>query len=200
MGRGLIRRLERRSMLMLYPFHASQLCANTMHLRPDQLILPYDPSFLPEINLTGLDLDFSKFDLQTERPASQGSSLLWAKSPETSQPALPLASNLQLDILSDDLLNLGGLGSETDVAGSVQRPGHLGRTLGLDFGDEEGILLQADFEFDEDGNIVELGERRPTDREQGAGRRRTETPLSGAAKVSDAHALAWDEQVCSGEE
>lgn len=104
---------------------------------------------------------------------------------------------MQLGIPSDDLLNLGGFGWETDIAGSVQSAGHLGQALGLDFGDEEGILLQADFEFDEDGNIVELGEPQSTDRGQGTGRRKTETPVSGAAKFSEAHALARDDQVCS---
>ena len=129
-------------------------------------------------------------------PTSQGSSLLWTKSHETSHLAVPLTSNLQLDIPSDDLLNLGGgLGSENDIASSIQRVGHLGRALGLDFGDKEGILLQADFEFDEDGNIVELGDPQPSGWGQETGRHRTEPPLSEAARFSEAHVLAWDNQV-----
>lgn len=94
-------------------------------------------------------------------------------------------------------MHIGELGSDTDIVSSVQRTGHLGRALGLDFGDEEGVLLQADFEFDEDGNIVELGDRRPSERDVD-GRRRTETPIPGA-EVNGVQAFAWDDQVCCEE-
>lgn len=159
--------------------------------RPDQLVLPYDPSFLPDVNLPGLDFDLSKFDLQPERPTSQGSSLLWSKSPETSQFSLPMTGQPQLDIPSSDHFNLGGFGSETDIS-SVQRRPQLGRALGLELGIEEGVLLQPDFEFDEDGNLIEF-EHRPTEGEQIIGQR--ETPLPDEVRFNEAIVLDLDLQV-----
>lgn len=164
------------------------------HGRPDQLVLPYDPSFLPDVDLPGLDFDLSKFDLQPERPASQASSLMWSKSPETSQLSLPLTGQPQLDIPSSDHFNLGIFGSETDIS-SVHRRPHLSRALGLELGVEEGVLLQPDFEFDEDGNLIEF-ERRPTEGEQIAGQRVAETPFPDEVRFNEAMDLDLDTQVC----
>lgn len=51
---------------------------------------------------------------------------------------------------------VAGVGSESDVGNSAQKKGLFDRNM-ASLADEEGVLLQADFEFDEDGNIVELG-------------------------------------------
>lgn len=106
---------------------------------------------------------------------------------------MSLAGNLQLDLPSDDLPNQGGFASETDVPGSMQRQDPLRRLLGPDFGDEEGFLLQPDFEFDEDGNIIEL-DRRPGDRRT-PGQRAAETPVPGEGGLG-IDEMAWDHQVC----
>lgn len=129
-------------------------------------------------------MDLSKLDRQLEKPTSQASSLLWTKSPATSQPSLQLADNLHLDIPSDDFYRFDGFGSETDVSGPVHRRGNLARTLGLEFGSEEGVLLQPDFEFDEDGNLVELA-RRPMDAIQNTLGFVAETPLTGEVGINE---------------
>ncbi|PWY90446.1 hypothetical protein BO94DRAFT_489855 [Aspergillus sclerotioniger CBS 115572] len=127
--------------------------------RPEQLILPYDPSFLPENNLPGLGLDLSKLSLPIDMDLSQQSSLMWPKTPDLSQSALSQSSSLRLDLSSDDIIlrDVGGFSSDTNVT-------QYGRK-GIDFAgiepfalnDESGVILQPDFEFDEDGNIIELG-------------------------------------------
>lgn len=59
---------------------------------------------------------------------------------------------------------------------------------------EEGVLLQPDFEFDEDGNLIEL-EGRPTDEDRNTDRV-AETPLRGDIRVNDGLDLDLDYQVC----
>ena len=47
----------------------------------------------------------------------------------------------------------GGFGISSDINGSAQKGSQLGRDAMFE---EEGFLLQPDFEFDEEGNIIEL--------------------------------------------
>lgn len=51
---------------------------------------------------------------------------------------------------------------------------------GLGLGNEGGVLLQPDFEFDEDGNIIELGarEKSPHARKSAVGPRESEGPIN----------------------
>lgn len=165
----------------------------TKPYRPDQLVLPDDPTFVPDINLPGLGIDLSKLTLQPEADASQQSSLLLT---DLSQN-LSQSFNIQLDLPSDDIMrDIGGFGSQSETSGSVQRRAPLGRISTSALDDEAGILLQPDFEFDEDGNIIELsGEQRSTYvRDQAGGRHMSETPLPGEKRDND---LSWDYQVCS---
>ncbi|KAL4960050.1 uncharacterized protein BDV14DRAFT_193269 [Aspergillus stella-maris] len=129
--------------------------------KPDQLVLPYDPSFLPENNLPGLGIDLSKLNRLLEIDASQQSSVFLPQTPDLSQSALSSNSSLRLNIPSDDniLRDMGGFGSETDMASSAHGGADFGRLLASSLNEEGGVLLQPDFEFDEDGNIIELGVR-----------------------------------------
>ncbi len=92
---------------------------------------------------------------------SQQSSVFLPQTPDLSQSALSSSSALRLNLGSDDniLRDNGGFSSEADISSSVQG--------GLDFGvlanEDGGVLLQPDFEFDEDGNIIELGHRQQTE-------------------------------------
>jgi meiotic recombination protein REC8 len=58
------------------------------------------------------------------------------------------------------MLGEGTLMGLDDVHGSGQKD-PFGQITGLGLGNEEGVLLQADFEFDEDGNLVEVGSPKP---------------------------------------
>lgn len=126
--------------------------------------MPYDPSFLPETGLPGLDIDFSMFDAEPDESSSQQTVTIWSKSPTISQTSTSQAGSIHLELPSDDIMrDMGAL--ESDVHCSAQKRSVLGSKLA---GDEEGVLLQPDFEFDEDGNIVELDVTRlsPQRREQ----------------------------------
>ncbi|KAL5051133.1 hypothetical protein BDW71DRAFT_194209 [Aspergillus fruticulosus] len=129
--------------------------------RPDQLVLPYDPSFLPENNLPGLGLDLSKLNRLLETDASQQSSVSMPQTPDLSQSALSSSSIPGLNIPSDEniLRDMVGFSSEADAASFAQGGADFGKMLAASLNDEGGVLLQPDFEFDEDGNIVELGVR-----------------------------------------
>lgn len=162
--------------------------------RPDQLVLPDDPSFVPEINLPGLEIDLSKLTLEPQAGISSQNSFLWTKSPDLSQ-ILPENLNLQLDLSSEDITrDFGGFGSQSEASGSAhQRP--LGRIAAGALDDEAGVLLQPDFEFDEDGNIIELSgerERRSNITRDNISRRHlSETPLPGMGD----NEISWDYQV-----
>lgn len=156
--------------------------------RPDQLILQDDPSFIPETNLPGLGIDISALTLEPQADVSRESSFLWTKSPDISQTLLPESFNLQLDLSSDDVLRgLGGFRSESANSGSVQRKDPLRRISASALDDEAGVLLQPDFEFDEDGSIIELSHGRRL----AGGHRVNETPRPGEV----GNDLSWDYQV-----
>lgn len=120
--------------------------------RPSTLVLPYDPSFLPETGLPGLDIDLSYI-----APVDDGSKLgtIWANSPINSLSGVSQLSSLQIELPSD-----GGVGGDYMLGFEDVPPvkdNVIVQVSGL--GLEEGVLLQPDFEFDEDGNLIELESR-----------------------------------------
>ncbi|KGO68600.1 Rad21/Rec8-like protein, N-terminal [Penicillium italicum] len=127
--------------------------------RPSNLILPYDPSFLPETALPGLEIDLSYFTATTDDSESQLSGL-WTKSPNNSLSGTSQLSSLHLELPSDDILGEGTIMGIDEINRSAQKKEIFRNMTGLGLGNEEGVLLQPDFEFDEDGNIIELGARR----------------------------------------
>lgn len=172
----------------------SRIFTNPNSSRPDQLVIQDDPSFIPEINLPGLGIDISKLTLVPEVDFSRQGSFLLTQSPDISQ-TVPENFNLQLEFSSDDILGNpggGGLGSESGHTGSVRPKGPLARISTSAVDNEAGVLLQPDFEFDEDGNIIELAqERRPGLAQDHGGRQIRETPRSGPGQMND---ISLDEQ------
>lgn len=132
--------------------------------RPSSLILPYDPTFLPETGLPGLNIDFSLFDqAYTSRVES---SSFWSKSKSAeSQSTFSLSNNIQIH-LPDEVFP----GVDDDVFGPVSgsqvKHALFGKTPLAGKEDEEGVLLQPDFEFDEEGNIVEFHSSRLSPRKR----------------------------------
>ncbi|KAJ6179823.1 hypothetical protein N7519_010284 [Penicillium mononematosum] len=145
--------------------------------KPSNLILPYDPSFLPETALPGLEIDFSSFTTTTDDSSSQLSGL-WIKSPNNSLSGTSQLSSLHLELPSDDILGEGTILGLDEINGSAQKKDPFGNVTGLGLGNEEGVLLQPDFEFDEDGNIIELDTRgkSPHARKSTVGPRVSEEP------------------------
>jgi meiotic recombination protein REC8 len=109
-------------------------------------------------------------------------------------------SSLQLDFSSQDLIlrDIHGLGSESEMTNSVQRTVHLGRMAASALNDEEGILLQPDFDFDEDGNLIELGGVNATRVEKRSpGWFNAEAPVTGEVREGELNDISWDYQVRS---
>ncbi|KAE8422429.1 hypothetical protein BDV36DRAFT_291258 [Aspergillus pseudocaelatus] len=164
--------------------------------RPDQLILPYDSSFLPECDLPGMGMDLSKLSLPFDTTASQQSDLLWPKTPDLSQSALSRSPSLRFSFSYDDMIlkDGGGIDSETNVPSSVQRSIDLGGLAATTFAEEGGILLQPDFEFDEDGNLIELGEAYRETAKRETSRHVSEAPLLDEAMNIGLNDVAFDYQ------
>ncbi|KAJ6124376.1 hypothetical protein N7471_011693 [Penicillium samsonianum] len=146
--------------------------------RPSNLILPYDPSFLPETALPGLEIDLSYLTTTTNDSSSQLSGL-WTKSPNNSLSGTSQLSSLHLELPSDNILGEGTILGIDEINGSAQKKDTFGNMTGLGLGNEEGVLLQPDFEFDEDGNIIELDARgkSPHARKSTVGPRESEGPI-----------------------
>jgi len=123
--------------------------------RPGSLNLPYDPTFLPETGLPGMGIDIILLDAITDNASSQYSSI-WSKSPANSHSS---GSQIepQLELPLDDLI--GGnvsLGLDHDTNDSAQKRGLFGKEIQAGLEGEEGVLLHPDFEFDDNGDIVEF--------------------------------------------
>ncbi|CAG8890451.1 unnamed protein product [Penicillium egyptiacum] len=146
--------------------------------KPSNLIVPYDPSFLPETALPGLEIDFSYFSTTTNDSSTELSGL-WIKSPNNSLSGTPQLSSLRLELPSDDILGEGTILGIDEINASAQKKDPFGNVTGLGSGNEEGVLLQPDFEFDEDGNIIELDARgkSPHARKSTVGPRESEGPI-----------------------
>lgn len=121
--------------------------------RPTSLILPYDPTFLPETGLPGLNIDFSLFD-QGYTSRVENSSF-WSKSKSAeSQSTFSLSNNIQVQLPDEVFPGVDDVFGP--VSGSQVKHGLFGKDHLTGKEDEEGVLLQPDFEFDEEGNIVEF--------------------------------------------
>lgn len=142
--------------LELYATSSSQDHDNNLENSPDQIVLPHDPSFIPDLMLPGLNVDLSTLELESRITSPQKSSLLSSFLPRSQGfERLAQQQTLQLDLSSSDagLGNVGAqhLGSQLSSArkeAQIELPAYTE--------DEAGVLLQPDFEFDGEGNIVEL--------------------------------------------
>lgn len=128
----------------------------------------------------------SYFTATTDDSLSQLSGL-WTKSPNNSLSGTSQLSSLHLDLPSDDILGEGTILGIDEINRSAQKKDTFGNMAGLGLGDEEGVLLQPDFEFDEDGNIIELGarEKSPHARKSTVGPRESEGPINDQQRQLD---------------
>ena len=116
-----------------------------------------------------MDIDIILLDAITDESSCQYSSI-WSKSPANSHSSGSHIGPLQLDLPLDDLLEGNVLlGLDNDINDSAQKQGLFGRKIQARLGDEECVLLHPDFEFDDNGDIVEFDvsrvsphRRRPT--------------------------------------
>lgn len=134
----------------------TSVLANVGHESPEELIVPYDPAFIPELSLPGLNLDLVNIHTAKESSLNLHSSLLSSNLSNSDHSRAGIDALPQLDISSPSIAlgETGGFTLASDRASSTQKDNY--RFRGSAFEDEEGVLLQPDFEFDEDGNIVDL--------------------------------------------
>ncbi|KAI1959056.1 R8 protein [Ophidiomyces ophidiicola] len=124
--------------------------------RRDQLVLPEDPTFVPGLMLSGLNLDLSALDIMTvlQTPRKM-TSLLSSCHNQSNRPDQAFDNEVQLNLSSSlgGYSTVGGLGLLSEMSSNRKGPQ---MELPAYLGDKEGVLLQPDFEFDAEGNIVEL--------------------------------------------
>ncbi|KAM5443217.1 R8 protein [Microsporum ferrugineum] len=130
--------------------------------RPDQIMLPHDPAFIPELMLPGLNVDLSALDMGLEWESPRKSSLLSSYIPQSTASNKSGTKKLRLNLSSSDIggvQTVDGLGYISEMSSARKEPQV---ELPSYFRDEAGVLLQPDFEFDGDGNIVELSPKKAT--------------------------------------
>jgi hypothetical protein len=146
-----------------------------------------------------LGLDFFGLNPSKNDRASQQSSFQLPMTPDLSLTAASRNSSLQLNFGSQDLIlrDIHGFGSESEMTNSVQRSVQLGRIAATALNDEEGILLQPDFDFDEDGNLIELGGLNTAAEvgKRNSGWLDAQAPVTGEVKEGELNDISWDYQV-----
>ncbi|KAJ5298288.1 uncharacterized protein N7443_006408 [Penicillium atrosanguineum] len=121
--------------------------------KPGSLNLPYDPTFLPETGLPGMGIDVILLDAITDEAHSQYPSI-WSKSPAISRSSGSQNGQFQLELPLDELIGGNVMAGQDDINDSAQRIGLFGRKTKPSV--EESVLLNPDFEFDDNGDIVEF--------------------------------------------
>ncbi|MCJ1434419.1 hypothetical protein MMC27_003787 [Xylographa pallens] len=134
----------------------SELDPEAGKARPDQLVLRDDPAFLPDIDLPSLDLDLSLFENSTQG-SSHGISIMSASSHLSSRSSDKdgEASVLGLLIPTSDSGNAGGIGG-FQLANSGSNATEIDHGIADVFSEEQGFFPDVDFNFDAEGNMIEL--------------------------------------------
>lgn len=118
--------------------------------------MPYDPAFIPDFTFPGLDLELLDPLHSIAPKAKFDCSLLSSNLSNSSHSQLELITLPQLDVDTSNT-TVAEFGGFSFASGSANSPGDHNLFEGLHLGgEEEGVLLQPDFDFDEDGNIVDL--------------------------------------------
>ena len=124
---------------------------------PEQLVLPHDPTFIPELMLPGLNVDLSTLEISERfQTPHKKSSLLSTSQLQLSNKSGQQQSGekLRLNFSSSDIGGVGDFAFASEISSARKEPQI--ELPAFQDGDEAGVLLQPDFEFDEEGNIVEL--------------------------------------------
>src|SRR5205809_2051022 len=107
--------------------------------------------------LPGLNLELPAMGISTDAETPHNSSLLWSQSLQSSRSSHPSDEKFRLNISASQVTPgaaEGCFGSVSDIS-SMAKKGAQSEFPSV-FGEECGLLLQPDFEFDGEGNIIEL--------------------------------------------
>ncbi|MCJ1476147.1 hypothetical protein MMC13_004812 [Lambiella insularis] len=142
---------------LLKVVRTSELDPDAGKARRDQLVLQDDPAFLPELDIPIMDLDLSLFETSTQE-CSHRTSVLSAQSAQSSQSSNRANEDSVLDLVipTSDSGNTGGIGGfrVAETEGDLAREDNIERNL---LTEEEGFNPNVDFNFDAEGNMIELG-------------------------------------------
>ncbi|KAK2804926.1 hypothetical protein FQN50_006436 [Emmonsiellopsis sp. PD_5] len=145
---------------MLKEIRSTGLDPNAGKAKRDQLIIPDDPSFIPSLMLPGLNVDLSVLEHSLELGSPRKSSLLSSQimlSSNANINATPSSINLPLNVSSSSVIggiNMGSIGIGSELSSVTKKDKHIELPAGYE--PEHGLLEPQGFEFDEEGNIVEL--------------------------------------------
>ncbi|KAL1863645.1 hypothetical protein Plec18167_000741 [Paecilomyces lecythidis] len=169
--------------IMLKSVQGTGLDPEAGKARPDQIIVPYDKSFMPDVDIAGV-YKLLAFDPRPEFLPSQRTSLLSTQGSSSDGRTNLVFDELQLHISSSDIdiMPLNGPGSVGKMSNSTVIENQVGQTM---LSDEEGVLLQPDFEFDEEGNIVDL--RKQGGKEGGGTQDQSEAAFAYQVRGSQGH-------------
>lgn len=125
--------------------------------RPEQLNLPDDPAFMPELDL---NFDLSAFDMPLQ-PSGRSSfmsppSLVSSRSSQQAEEEEEVMEEPALELPSGGTSLAGGLagfGLGFDAGASS-----VGRSVGPSVLGEESGIMDVGWEFDEHGNMVDTGQ------------------------------------------
>ena len=128
-----------------------------MITRPDQLVLHDDPAFLPDLFLPDLDMDLALLEQSTQASSQRASMRSGLSQPSSRSSNIEGdQARLRIVIPSSDSGNAGPMGGLTfrdSERGSVQQ-----ERISAGLAEAEaGFDPNVDFNFDEDGLLVELG-------------------------------------------
>ena len=133
--------------------------------------------------LPGLNLDLSALDILTDVETPHSSSLLWSKSRQSSRSSHFSADKLCLDVSSSQMIHGdadGCFGFVSDISSTAKKDTQ--SEFPSIFAEEGGILLQPDFEFDGEGNIIELAVKQNVQTKATAIDRRSEPAITNRVR------------------
>jgi hypothetical protein len=133
--------------------------------------------------LPGLNLDLSALDISTDVETSRSSSLLWSQSLQSSRSSRPSDERPGLNISLSEIASGGadgGFGFASDISTTIKKGAQ--SDLPSIFAEEGGVLLQPDFEFDGEGNIIELAVKPNTQSKATAIEHRSESMITSRVR------------------
>ncbi|KAL8723125.1 MAG: hypothetical protein Q9225_000529 [Loekoesia sp. 1 TL-2023] len=140
----------------------ASLDPNAGKARPDQLILEDDPAFVPDMVLPGLDIDLAALDISTDA-SSRRTSILSPHSQRTSLSSQHTSDESALGLIipsseGGGAGDLGGFIVPSSEQASVRRSAGVNYLFGEA---EDDFNLDPDFMFDNDGNMIDIGDDVP---------------------------------------
>ena len=145
--------------------------------------MPHDATFVPDLMLPGLNLELSTLDISTDAETPSSSSLLWSQSRQSSRSSHLSDEKLRLNISASEMIPGDADGCfifASDISSTANKVAQ--SEFPSIFAEEGGLLLQPDFEFDGEGNIIELAVKQNVQTKATAIDRRSEPAITNRVR------------------